>query len=459
MRAMPTVLDETKPLWRTMLVFLIPLMLSNVLQSAQGTAASIFLGRMIGTQALAAVSAFFPMQFLLIAFFIGISSGSTVLIGQAFGAGNSERIREIAGTTLTVALGLGIGLGLLGALFAEPMLRLTGTPADIFPVTVVYAKIIFIALPIFFVYLAYTTFMRGVGDSATPFYFLILSTVLGVVFTPAFIKGWFGLPAFGVTGSAVASTLATIVGLIGLLVVLQRRNDVLKFDVAMIRHLRVRWSILRAVIKIGLPTGVQTIIVSLAEIAVIGFVNRFGSSATAAYGAVNQVVSYVSFPALSIGIASSIFGAQAIGAKRNDRLPAIVRSGVALNYIVAGGLIAIVYLFSWAILGAFVTDPKTLAVAHDLLMITLWSYVLFGNNTVLSGVMRASGTVIQPTLISVTATLLVEVPVAYVLSTHTALGLRGVWIAYPVAFACALIAQTCFYKFIWTHEKIEAIKV
>ena len=117
------------------------------------------------------------------------------------------------------------------------------------------------------------------------------------------------------------------------------------------------------------------------------------------------------------------------------------------------------YLFSWAILGAFVTDPHTLAVAHDLLMITLWSYVLFGNTTVLSGVMRSSGTVVPPTLISVTATLLIEVPVAYYLSMHTSLGLRGVWIAYPVAFACGLAAQTCFYKFVWTHEKIEAIKV
>jgi putative MATE family efflux protein len=459
MRAMPRVLDESQPLWRTMLVFLIPLMLSNVLQSAQGTAASIFLGRLIGTQALAAVSAFFPIQFLLIAFFIGIASGSTVLIGQAFGAGNTERIREIAGTTLTVALCLGIGVGVLGALLTEPLLRLTGTPADIFPTTVVYAKIIFFALPIFFVYLAYTTFVRGVGDSATPFYFLIFSTVIGIVLTPTFILGWFGIPRFGVAGSAVASTIAVFFGLVGLLFVLQRRNDILKFDGAMIRDLRVRWPILKAVIRIGLPTGIQTIIVSLAEIAVIGFVNRFGSNATAAYGAVNQVVSYESFPALSIGIASSIFGSQAIGAKRNDRLPAIVRSGVALNYIVAGGLIAVVYLFSWAILGAFVTDPHTLAVAHDLLMITLWSYVLFGNTTVLSGVMRSSGTVVPPTLISVTATLLIEVPVAYYLSMHTSLGLRGVWIAYPVAFACGLAAQTCFYKFVWTNEKIEAIRV
>jgi putative MATE family efflux protein len=382
-----------------------------------------------------------------------------VLIGQAFGAGDDERVREVAGTTLTVALGLGVVVGAAGALLTEPILRLTGTPSDIFPTTVIFAKIIFVSLPILFVYLGYTTFLRGTGDSTTPFYFLIFSTALVVALTPAFIQGWFGIPKLGVLGAGVASTLATLLGLIGLLLVLQRRHDRLAFDAEMIRHLRVRPKVLAAVIRIGLPTGIQTIMVSLAEIAVIGFVNHFGSSATAAYGAVNQVASYVQFPALSIGITAAIFGAQAIGARRNDRMKAIVRAGVGLNYAVEGLLIALVYAFSWLILGAFVTDPHTLEIAHELLMITLWSYVLFGNSSVLSGIMRASGTVIPPTLIAVASIWLIEVPIAYVLSQHTALGLKGVWTAYPIAFACGLLGQIVYFSLVWTHKKLEPIPI
>jgi putative MATE family efflux protein len=453
------VIDDTKPIWRTMLVFLVPLMLSNILQSASGTINTIFLGRMIGVQALAAVSAFFPLMFFLFSFFIGISNGSTVLIGQAHGARDNDRIRAVAGTTLSVALILGIVVGVIGSILVEPILRLVGTPADIFPLTVGYARIIFIALPVFFLYFSYTTFTRGVGDVQTPFYFLILSTILGIFLTPAFIAGWFGLPRFGVASAAVASTISTFIGLIGLLIAIAVRGEPLAFNGAMIRGMRIHWPILKAIIKIGLPTGVQMVIVSIAEVAVISFVNHFGSTATAAYGAVNQVASYVQFPAISIGIASSIFGSQAIGAKRADRLRGIVRSGIALNYIIGGVLIIICYIFAGDILGAFIKDAYTASIAHDLLMITLWSYVIFGNTAVLSGVMRSSGTVLWPTAISIFSIMAIEVPIAYVLSQRTSVGLKGVWIAYPIAFIVGLALQTTYYKLVWRKQEIRAIEV
>jgi putative MATE family efflux protein len=452
-------IDDSVPIWRSLLVFLVPLMLSNVLQSASATFNSIYLGQLIGVTALAAVSAFFPLQFLLISFFIGISSGSTVLVGQAYGANDIARMRAVAGTTLSVALLLGVLVGIAGGLFTQPILRLIGTPGDIFALTVAYARITFFALPIFFVYLAYTTFVRGTGDSRTPFYFLLISTLLGVVFTPALIRGWLGLPQFGVASAAVASTAATVIGVVGLLLVLRARHDPLAFDGAMLRAMRIQPAILAAIVRIGLPTGIQFVTVSLAEIAVISFVNHFGSTATAAYGAVNQIVSYVQFPALSIGIASSIFGAQSIGARRYDRLPHIVRAGIMLNYVIGGLLIAIAYAFNDALLSAFVRDAHTLQIAHELLVITLWSYVIFGNNSVLSGVMRSSGSVLWPTLITVCSIWAVEVPLAYALSAHTSLGLRGVWFAYPVTFIIALIGQSTYYRFVWRKRKLAPLTV
>jgi Na+-driven multidrug efflux pump len=196
--------------------------------------------------------------------------------------------------------------------------------------------------------------------------------------------------------------------------------------------------------------------VSLSEIAVITFVNRFGSSATAAYGAVNQIVSYVQFPAVSIGITSSIFGAQSIGARRTDRLRKIVRAGVTLNYVIGGILIVIVYALSREILSLFVTDPPTLETARELLSITLWSYVIFGNTSVLSGMMRSSGSVLWPTTISILTIWCVEVPIAWGLS-HGPLGLRGVWIAYPITFAVALTLQSAYYFGVWRRMPIRAL--
>jgi len=443
-------------MWRLFLVFLIPLMLSNVLQSASQTFSSIFLGRMIGVNALAAVSAIFPVIFLLISFLIGLSSGSTVLIGQAFGAKDYHAMKRVAGTTITISVLMGVVVAIFGSIFAYDLLRLVATPANILDDSVMYARIVFVYLPVFFVYIAYTTFLRGTGDSQTPFYFLIISTVLSLVLTPAFIRGWLGLPQIGVASAAIAGYIANAAAFVALLIYLNYKSHALRFDNEMLRDMaHPDWKIAATVIRIGIPTGLQTIMVALAEIAVISFVNRYGSDATAAYGAVNQIVSYVQFPAISIGIAASIFGAQCIGARREDKLSSVIHSGIGLNYIVGGVLVVICYLASWNILGWFVTDKHTLDIAHGLLMITLWSYLIFGNNAVLGGVMRSSGTVLWPTVIGIFAIWGVEVPAAWILMHRY--GIDGIWMGYPLAFCASLLLQFTYYKLIWkqkTHERL-----
>lgn len=448
-------IDDSKPIWRTMLVFLIPLMLANVLQSASGTFTSIFLGRMLGVTALAAAASVFPMLFFLISFFFGIASASTVLIGQAYGAHDQPRLSRAAGTTLSFAVTMGVIVGAIGLIFDRPIMHFIGTPPDVFEGAIAYARIIFSTLPILFIYLGYTTFLRGIGDSRSPLIVLVASTLVGVVLTPALIRGSFGLPALGVIAAPIANMISTTVGLIGLLVYLEISNSPLAFG--KLRHyLGIDVPLLMTLVRLGVPTGIQFVMASLSEIAVISFVNHFGSTATAAYGAVNQIVSYVQFPAISIGIATSIFGAQSIGAQRTDRLPKIVRAGVILNYIVGGILIAIVYLLAREILSLFITDPATLDTARELLTITLWSYVIFGNSAVLSGMMRSSGKVLWPTVISIFSIWAVEVPIAWQLSQGS-LGLRGVWYAYPIAFAVSLALQAAYYFGVWRRQPIKAL--
>ncbi len=149
-----------------------------------------------------------------------------------------------------------------------------------------------------------------------------------MAFTPALILGWFGLPHLGVVSAAVAALAANTLGLLALIVYLRLINHPLALDAETIQDLKINWPILVQMVRIGIPTGIQVVMVSLAELAVISFVNRYGSHATAAYGAVNQIVSYVQFPAISIGITASIFGSQAIGASRSDLLGRVIRSGV-----------------------------------------------------------------------------------------------------------------------------------
>ena len=465
-----TVFDETssaialKPaapiLWKSYLAFLVPMIMSNMLQAMSGTANNIFLGQMLGVGAMASVSAFFPVFFFLISFMIGLGAGASVLIGQAWGANEHDRVKAIAGTTLMVGLLAGVVVALFGGTFTEPMLRLLGTPADILPGSTAYARVMLIAAPAIFIFLLATSMLRGVGDTKTPLYTLLISTVLSMVLTPALIRGWLGLPKMGVTSGAYAAGASFLIAMIWAAWFLRRSvqphsKHLLAPDASLFKHLRIDRVILRKVLKIGLPTGLSMVTISLAEIAVLFLVNRYGSQATAAYGAVNQIVNYVQFPAISIAIAASILGAQAIGAGRGNMLGKIAKTGIMLNLVLTGSLVIIGLLFSRNIIGLFITDPNVVNMAKTLLDIMLWSSVIMGMSMVLSGLMRASGEVVMPTAITMFCILCIEIPTAWVLSN--AYGINGIWAAYPITFLAMLALQTTYYRLVWRKKPIKRL--
>ncbi len=444
-----------KGLWWTYLVFLGPMIVSNILQALSGTVNNIYLGQMLGVSAMAAVSAFFPVLFFLIAFMIGLGSGAAVLIGQAWGAKEPARVKAIAGTTLSVGALAGIVVAVFGGAFTEPLLVMLGTPADILPGATAYARIVLIAAPGIFLFLLITSMLRGVGDTTTPLKTLLISTIVGLIVTPALIQGWGGLPHLGVASGAYAAVVSYFVALGWTAWYLLRKRHVLAPDAAFRKHLHIDRKILAKVLMIGLPTALSMITISLSEVAVLFLVNRFGSQATAAYGAVNQVVSYVQFPAISIAITASILGAQAIGAGRVHTLGKIAWTGIMLNLVLTGSMVLLGYLFSRHIIGLFITDAAVVEVAQTLLHIMLWSSVIMGMSMVLSGLMRASGTVLVPTAISMFAIGGIQVPVAWVLSGQY--GLNGIWAAYPVAFLAMLAMQAAYYRFVWRKRPIRRL--
>ena len=442
-------------MWKAFLVFLGPMMASNILQGLSGTINNVYLGQMLGVGAMASVSAFFPVMFFFIAFVIGLGAGASVLIGQAWGAQEPDRVKAIAGTALSVGLLAGLAVAVFGGTFTGRLLTLLGTPADILPGAIAYARVMLIAMPGLFVFLLVTSMMRGVGDTLTPLLALLLSTAVGLVVTPALIRGWGGLPQMGVASGAWGAVLSFTVALAWLAWYLRRKGHALAPDARFLQHMKIDRAILGKVLRIGLPTGMQMVIVSLAEVAVLFLVNRFGSEATAAYGAVNQIVAYVQFPAISIAITASILGAHAIGAGHPERLGTIARTAIMLNLVVTGGLVLLAYLFSRSIIGLFITSAPVIETAQTLLHIMLWSTVIFGMSAAISGVMRASGSVLVPTAISITAILAIEVPVAWLLSRS--IGLNGIWVAYPVAFTAMLVMQTAYYRLVWQHQPVRRL--
>jgi putative MATE family efflux protein len=444
-----------RPLWKGFLVFLAPMLVGNVLQSLSGTLNNVFVGQMLGTHALAAVAAVFPIVFFLISLVIGVGAGASVLIGQAWGAHETHEVKAIAGTALAIGLLLGAAIALFGGTFTDAMLTALRTPADIREDAVHYARLMLLGMPVLLVFILATQLMRGVGDTVTPLYALVLSTIVSALLTPAFIRGTFGLPRLGVVAAAVAAYISYIAALGFMVWWMLRRKHPLAPDLELLRALRIDPKLLKLVVRIGLPTGVQVIIMSLAEIVLLALVNGFGPDATAAYGAVNQVVNYVQFPAISIAITASILGAQAIGAGRAHQLGAITRTGIVLNLAMTGALVLLGYLLSRGLLGLFITSPHVVDIAQTLLHIMLWSVIVYGCASVLSGVMRASGVVLVPVAISVLCIVAIELPFAYFLAHRY--GLEGVWMAYPIGFTAMLVLQTLYYRLFWKKRKIERL--
>ena len=448
-------LFNQQKLWKTFLIFLWPLIATNILQNLSGTINTIFVGQMMGVNAIAAVAVFFPILFCLLAFVIGLSTGATVLVGQAWGAKNIEKVRYVVGSTLFMTLIGGSIIALLGVFFAENILLALGTDPEVMPLSLPYVQWMLAGSPLLFVYIIYSSILRGVGDSTTPLIASAMTILIGVLITPVLIAGYFGFPKMGIIAPAIATAVGYMAVLIFLYIYLNKKGHPLKPDRHLLSHIRHHPEMSIIILRLGIPTGVQMVTTSVAGLVIVGLVNRYGSHATAAYGAVNQVLNYIQFPALSISIAASIFAAQAIGAEKSDLLNKVTHTALAMNIVITGGLVALAYLFSKYLMTLFITDPTVVVLGQQLLFIVLWSILFFGASAIFASIMRASGTVTLPMLINIAAILLIEVPCAYLFSRWW--GLQGIWYAYALAFVILCIMQGMYYQFVWKKKTIKAL--
>ena len=442
-------------LWKTFFIFLMPLIATNILQNLSGTINTIFVGQMMGVNAIAAVAVFFPILFFLMAFVIGLSAGATVLVGQAWGAQNIEKVRCVVGSTLFMTLIGGSIIALLGVVFAKHILLALGTDPDVMHLSLPYVQWMLAGSPLLFLYIIYTSILRGVGDSTTPLIVSGMTILIGLLITPVLIAGYFGFPKMGIIAPAIATIVGYFAVLVFLFVYLNKKDHPLKPNRLLLSHIRHHPELSKIVLRLGIPTGIQMVTTSVAGLVIVGLVNHYGSNATAAYGAVNQVLNYIQFPALSISIAASIFAAQAIGAGKSDLLAKVTRTALAMNILVTGSLVTLAYLFSKYLMALFITDPNVVALGQQLLFIVLWSILFFGASSIFASIMRASGTVTVPMLINIFAIIAIEVPCAYLFSQWW--GLQGIWYAYALAFVCLCILQGLYYQLVWKRKTIQAL--
>ncbi len=438
--------DLTKgPITRTLLAFMIPTLGSSVLQSLNGSINTIWIGRLLGENALAATSNANTVMFLMLAFVFGFGMASTILVGQSFGRRDVEGARRVIGTAFGAFSLVSILLSAVGYFLTPTILGLLGTPPTVVPLAIAYLHIIFLGLPAALMLTLLMMAMRGTGDSLTPLYFMILSVILDSGLNPFFIRGFGPIPAMGIAGSAMTTLIANWVALIALIAYTYLRDLPLRLKGRELGFLRPDPAILSTVLRKGLPMGLQMIAVSASAITMFGLVNRQGVDTAAAFGVALQLWTYVQMPAMAVGAAVSTMVAQNIGANQWDRVGKVTRSGIFIVLAITGVMVVLLALADRRVLALFLgSNSQAMPIAQHIQLLGTWGYLLFGTTMVLFGTVRANGAVIAPLIILAIGLLPIRLGFASLM--QPLLGADALWLSLPIATACNLVLAVLYYR-------------
>jgi len=417
--------------------FTIPMLLGNLFQQLYNVVDSVIVGHFLGKQALAAVGASFPIIFALIALVVGITTGSTVIIAQYYGAKQPEKIRKAIGTMYIFLFWASLCLTLLGINYSEAIFRLIQLPEDIMPQAITYLNVYLGGLIFFFGYNGVSAFLRGMGDSKTPLYFLVISTLLNIVLDLLFILVF----KWGIAGAAIATIISQAVAFIAAIWYLNRTSEIMRFSFS---ELKFDFDIFIKSIRIGLPTGLQQLFVSLGMMALFGIVNTFGTNVIAAYSVAARIETMAIMPAMNFSMAITTFVGQNLGAQKYDRVKIGVLSTLGMSTGLSMVISLIVVVFRDTLMRLFTSDPMVIEAGGTYLLITGLFYMFFNAMFVFNGVMRGAGDTIIPMFITLFSLWVIRIPFAWFLSAR--IGEIGIWWAIPIAWFIGMSFSGIYYR-------------
>lgn len=425
---------------RHILAFTMPLFIGNVFQQAYNMVDAVIVGRYIGQNALAAVGTSFPVLYLMISFVLGLTVGASVIISQLFGAKDYRNLKRAISTFIFVLLATAVGISLIGLIATRPLLALLRTPEEIIQDAASYMMVTFAGTIFLFGYNAISGVLRGLGDSRTPLYFLILSSILNIYLDILFVKS-FGM---GVAGAAYATMISQALSMIFCAVYAYTKIELFHFS---LRDWVFDKEIFKNAIKLGIPASIQQMLMSMGMMAMQGFVNSFGSVTMAAFTAAGRVDSIAVLPIQSYGMALSTFTAQNVGANRFDRVKKAYRATLVMVLLTCLLAAMIMTYLGNGIISMFIKggDQEVIRQGAQYLAIISVFYVFAGIMFVTTGMLRGAGDMI-PSSASTLVSLVVRVITAYILSMFTPLGYLGIWWAIPVGWVFGLAVALFRYK-------------
>jgi len=421
---------------RLILQFALPMLAGSLFQQFYNIVDSIIVGNFIGKEALAAVGASFPVIFVLISMIIGLASGVTVVISQYFGAKDFDSVRRAIDTMYIGLFFASISVSVIGITFSEEIFILLNLPREVMPMALEYLNIYLLGIVSFFGFNGTSAILRGMGDSKTPLYFLIISTLTNVGLDLLFVIVF----KWGVQGVALATVISQSGALITAIVYLNRYHKIINFS---LRKLVFDRKILNHSLRIGLPTGFQHTFVALGIMAIMAVVNTFGTDVIAAFSVAARLDAIATIPAMVMSQALATFVGQNLGANKSYRVKTGLTSTILLTGIVTVATTAIIVTFGEIFMEAFTDDQAVIEIGSEYLTIVSLFYLVFAFMFTFNGVMRGAGDTLIPMIISLISLWLIRIPFAVFMSDR--IGQTGIWWSFPMSWAVGLIMSWLYY--------------
>ncbi len=421
---------------KLILQFALPMLAGSLFQQFYNIVDSIIVGNFIGKEALAAVGAAFPVIFVLISMIIGLASGITVIISQYFGAKDFNSVSRAIDTMYISLFFASIITTVAGIIFSKDIFILLNLPEEVMPMALDYLNTYLLGTIAFFVFNGTSAILRGMGDSKTPLYFLIISTLtnIGLDLLFVIVFGW------EVKGVALATVISQAGALVTAILYLNRYHKIINIK---IRKLVFDKEILRHGLRIGLPTGFQQTFVSLGIMAIMSVVNTFGTDVIAAFSVASRLDAIATIPAMIMAQALATFVGQNLGANKSYRVRSGLLSTIFQTTIVTIATTAIVISFGDLFMDAFTNDPAVIKIGSEYLTIVSLFYIVFAFMFTFNGVMRGAGDTFVPMIFTLISLWLVRVPFAVLLSKH--FGETGIWWSFPMGWGVGLIMSWIYY--------------
>lgn len=380
-------------IWKQLLLFFFPILIGTFFQQLYNTVDTIIVGQFVGTEALAAVGTTGTVINLLVGFFVGVASGATVIISQYFGANDRENLSKSVHTSMALAVVGGVVIMVIGIVTARPTMLAMGVPDDIMDDAVLYMNVYYLGIIGNLIYNIGTGVLRAIGDSRMPLYVLIVCCLANVVLDLLFVVVFH----WGVFGVAFATILSQLISAVLLMIRLMGTQEAYRVELCKIRFHK---DILKNVVRIGLPAGLQSVMYSFSNILIQASINSFGTTAIAAWAAIGKIDGFIWMVMNAFGIAVTTFAGQNFGARQYDRMKRCTRVGLGMCLGTIIALSALLFIFRYQLLMFFTGDAEVVNIGAQFYLVLAPSYFTFVFIEILSGAIRGAGEALQPMLIT-----------------------------------------------------------